>query len=312
MFTPKPLLVVLMGPTASGKTDLSLLLAHHYNTAVVNADARQVYRGLDIGTGKVTPAQQTEVPHHLLNVVPIGSPFNAGEFVRLAHLALEDIFARQPIALLVGGTFFYVKALLHGLPDLPPTDAELRQTLNDRFATEGLEPLLAELHAADPIAYQTIDRDNPRRVLRALEVIRLTGQPYSSFNPKQIAPPELPFRVLKISLEVEPETLKLRIAQRVDTMLAGGWLAEVEGLLQAGMGPALQTVDAIGYRELAAVVQGELTLPKARERIITLTQQYARRQRTWLRSEPDLIPHRPELGPEPVINRIDALLRSEA
>jgi tRNA dimethylallyltransferase len=301
------LLVVLLGPTASGKTDLSLRLARHYDIEVVSADARQVYRGLDVGTGKVTAEERGEIPHHLLDVVDVEETYNAGQFARDAEAVLADIFQRKPLALLVGGTFFYVQALLRGLPTLPPTDDTVRTELNGRFEQVGLEPLLAELEAADPAAFADIDRQNPRRVLRALEVVKLTGKPFSSFRPHAEHAKELPFRVLKLQTSLSPEVQKKRIAQRVEKMLATGWVEEVETLLAAGKGAALQRVDAIGYREVVAHLNGELSLAQAQKRITELTNQYARRQRTWLRSEPDTeVVDFDDLTS--IIARIDALL----
>ena len=284
--------VFIVGPTASGKSAIALELADRLGAEIVSADSMQVYRGMDIGTAKPTPAERRQVPHHLLDVCDINEPFDAKQFIELARPWL-------PRALVVGGTGMYVRALRHGLFSGPGRNPALRARL------EGLpaETLFTELQQLDPRTAATIDRHNPRRLIRALEVFHVTGQ---SIRQLQASFP-LVGQASRLSPRVEddrrdacPTTTPIfglqrdrvdlfaRIEQRIDAQIAAGWVDEVRQLMAQGLAKNPIALQAAGYRELAAYLAGELTLPAAVALIKTRTRQLARRQLTWFRREPGL------------------------
>lgn len=275
-----PLLVVVAGPTASGKSYLAVRIAQLYGTSVVNADSRQVYQELSIGTAKPTPAEQCGVPHYLFGHVSIFSPYNAAQYEKDALATLADLFATRQLVVVVGGTGLYIKALCEGLDEMPPAFPEIRAALQALWHAEGLSPLQAELQRTDPLYFEQVDRQNPHRLIRALEVIRGTEQPFSSFRTGKQA--IRPFRILKIGLNPDRATLHERINQRVDQMMADGLLAEAQALYSHRSLPALQTV---GYQEIFDYLGGGISLPQAVEQIKTNTRQYAKRQLTWFRKD---------------------------
>ncbi len=269
---------VIAGPTASGKSFVALSLARERGLEIVSADAMQVYRGMDIGTAKPTPAERREVPHHLLDVVTPAERFSVADYVRLAEAALAEVLASGRSPLVVGGTGFYLKALGEGLPQLPPADGTAQTPLWDLVAAGRLDSLIAELRAASP---QDADRAgvNPRRVVRAVEVLRRTGRPPSSFP---LSTPRFSYRTL-VLLPPAAE-LKARAAERARSMFAAGLVAEVETLLRAY--PEQPTaLQAIGYKEVAAHLRGECGLGEAIDEVTRATQRYAKRQRTWFKAE---------------------------
>lgn len=271
----------LVGPTASGKTAAALELARRAPVEVVNADSRQVYRGLSIGAAKPTAAEQAIVRHHVIDVAAPDEPFSLAAFLELARAAIDDIGSRGKTPVVVGGSGQYAWALAEGWrpPTAPPNDA-LRRELEAVAEREGPDALHARLRAIDPGAADAIDPRNVRRVARAIEVYEATGKPFSRQRRK--TPPDFAPVVLGLRPPSRAE-LHRRIDARVDAMLAQGWLDEVRALLDAGCSPALPSFSAAGYRELAAHLAGELSLDDAIERAKYATHRLARAQGAWFR-----------------------------
>lgn len=275
-------LIAVVGPTATGKTALAVALARAIDGEIVGADSRQVYRCMDIGTAKPTPEERAQAPHHLIDLVDPNEPFGLAQYLGVANAALEDIWARGHQPLLVGGSGQYVWALLEGwtVPRLPP-QRELRRSLEERAAREGVEALHRELARVDPQAAAGIDPRNVRRVIRALEVYQATGRPISFWQEK--APP--PWDTLILGLTCPRDELYRRIDIRVDGMMKAGLVDEVWGLLAMGYRRELPSMSGIGYREVGQHLAGELDLSAAVERIKTATHRLARQQSTWFRGD---------------------------
>ena len=278
-----PPLIVIAGATATGKTYLSLALAERIPGAeVISADSRQVYRGLDIGTAKVTAAERARVPHHGIDLVDPDQPFTAADYQRAALDALAEIAARGGVALLVGGTGLYLRTVARGVP-LTETgrDSALRAELEARLERKGLASLAEELIAEAPNVAKQTDLGNPRRVVRALERVSVAGD-----RPPP-APRGYPARSVWIGLSLDPSENARRIAERARAQFAGGLIEEARGM-RAKYGPSLRAFSATGYEEAFDLLDGRLTLEEALERNITRNRQLARRQRTWFRAEPDV------------------------
>jgi tRNA dimethylallyltransferase len=285
---PRPKVVLLCGPTASGKTGLALQLASHRRVEIVSADSRQVFRGMDIGTAKATPAEQALVPHHLLDVVDPDEEFSVADFLPRARRIIAAIHDRGRLPLVVGGTGLYIRALTEGLVDVPGADPVLRQRLAAEERAAGPGTLHRRLAAVDPAAAANIPPRNLVRVIRALEIWELTGTPLSAHQAAH-GFAERPYHCLKLGLLPPREELEKRIAERVDEMLARGLVAEVAGLLEAGFSPNLKALQTIGYREVIAHLQGDCGPAQMRERIIVNTRRYAKRQLTWFRKDKSII-----------------------
>lgn len=281
-----PLLVVLYGPTASGKTALAIALAQAIGSAILCADSRQVYREMDIGTAKPTEAEQAAAPHWGLDLVTPDARLSAPAFADYALARLPHYFAQNRIQIACGGTGFYLKALCEGLDDIPASDPAIRLQLTSRLAAEGLAPLVAQLQAVDPAIAAQMDLQNPRRVQRALEVFLTTGKPLSEWQQGATAQPR-PFRCLYLSPHWPRETLHARIAARVEHMLAAGLVAEVAQLM-ARYGADCPGLQAIGYVETVTHLQGKPDGQALAAQIVAHTRQYAKRQVTWLRQLPDV------------------------
>jgi len=279
-------LLAIVGATATGKTALALRLAEQLGGEIVNADSRQVYRGMDIGTAKPASEQRARVRHWLVDVVDPDEPFSLGRYLDLARAALGDCWSRGLLPILAGGSGQYVWALLEGwqVPRVPP-DATLRAELEARVEREGLAPLVAELERVDPAYAARVDKQNPRRVIRALEVYQRTGRPISSCKTR--VPPDFSWRAMGLSCE--REELYRRIDARVAAMMAAGLLDEVRGLIERGCACSLPSMSGIGYRQLCQHLAGELSLDEAVERIKTETHRLARTQRNWFRPGDDRI-----------------------
>ncbi len=278
--------LALVGPTAVGKTETSLLLARALGGEIVSADSRQVYRGMDIGTAKVTPQERAMVPHHLIDIRNPDETISLGEYKRLAEAAIHNILARGRLPLLVGGTGQYVRAVLEGwqIPRVPP-QPELRRSLEQLAQEQGKEAVCARLQALDPASAQSIDYRNLRRVIRALEVTLVTGRPFSEQRGRR--PP--PWRVLQIGLTRPRPLLYARADRRIEAMFQAGWVDEVQRLLMAGYTPHLPSFSSLGYREIAAYLTGVYTLEETKRRIQRATRAFIRRQYNWFRlSDPHI------------------------
>jgi len=267
----------LAGPTAIGKSDIALRLAEQLGGEIISADSMQVYRGLDIGTAKPSPAERGRVPHHLLDICELHETFDAAQFIRRAQAAVTEIQARGRRPVFCGGTGLYFKAFLSGLGEAPATNPDLRTELE----AMPFETLLHELRDRDPAAYEQIDKQNPRRVIRAVEVIRLTGKPFSAQRAEWKSAPELPAPKNFFCLSRPAADLHARINDRVDAMFRRGLVAETEQLLRRGLAENKNAMQAIGYRQVVEHLNGERSLPETIEFVKLRTRQFAKRQLTW-------------------------------
>jgi tRNA dimethylallyltransferase len=289
---PLPKLIAIVGPTASGKSALALRIAKEISlmkgispaAEIVSADSRQIYRGMDIGTAKPDAAERAAVPHHMIDIRDPDEPYTVADYARDATAAIRDILARKRMPLLVGGTGLYVRAIIEPFA-MPPAaeDPGIRDAIERELREEGLPALFAKLVAQDPDARATIDPHNPRRVVRALEVVRATGRPFTAQQRR--LPPS--FAVCEIGLRLPSARLRARIAERVDAMMAHGFVEEVKGLIDR-YGSAAPALDAIGYREIADHLEGKLSRDEAVARIVRNTAHYAKRQMTWFKKDKEV------------------------
>ncbi len=281
---PQPLLVIL-GPTAVGKTRLALALARRLGGEIISADSAQVYRGMDIGTDKPSAAERAAVPHHLVDIRDPDEPFSVADFKRLAEAAVRDIAARRRLPILAGGTGFYIRAVTEGFSLAPPgADPALRRRLQEEAGTHGPQALHAKLAALDPVAAGRIHPHNVKRVVRALEVCLLTGRPFSSFEGDRPAG-ESPYDALKIGLTRHRDDLYRRIAERVEDQLRRGLVEEVRRLLEQGCSPDLPALRALAYKEPIAYLRGEVSWEEMVRILMRNNRRYAKRQWTWFRRE---------------------------
>jgi tRNA dimethylallyltransferase len=290
----RPPAIAVMGPTASGKSAFALELAEKLGGEIVSVDSALVYRGLDIGAAKPTRAEQARVPHHLIDVRDPWQPYSAAEFATDARRAVDAILARGRLPILAGGTGLYFRALLHGLADMPEADEEVRAGIAAEAVARGWAALHEELAQVDPEAAARIHATDAQRIQRALEVFRLSGRPISQWQRESPPGQRLPCRVLKLVIApADRATLHGRIAARLDTMLAAGFLDEVRGLralpeLRARPAPLeLPAIRAVGYRQAWEYLDGAISAGEFRDRAIYATRQLAKRQLTWLRGELD-------------------------
>ncbi|NPA90404.1 MAG: tRNA (adenosine(37)-N6)-dimethylallyltransferase MiaA [Chloroflexi bacterium] len=304
-------LIVLIGPTAVGKTDLSLQLAQRFDGEIVSADSRLLYRGMDIGTAKPTPEERARVPHHLIDITTPDRPLSLAEYLQLAHQAIQDIHARGKRPFLVGGTGQYIWALLEGwqTPHVPP-DQAFRARLEEEAREKGVHVLYERLRRLDPDAAQRMDPNNLRRIIRALEVIEHTGKPFSQ-QQRKIPPP---YRPLIIGLTRPRDELYRRVDERIERMIQAGLVDEVRRLLDAGYDPALPALSGIGYRQIIDYLQGRLTLEEAKHAMRKATRRFVRHQYNWFRPDDPRILwvdlHRPD-AEERVEQAIRAFLAEE-
>lgn len=296
--------IFLAGPTASGKTAVSLLLAEKLGGQIISVDSMQVYQGLDIGTAKPSLAERARVPHHLVDVVSLSDSFDAAAFVREAKAALGQVERAGERPIYCGGTGLYFKALAAGLGTAPPRSATLRAELE----TLPLEALLAELEQSDPETWHTIDRQNPRRVIRAVEAIRLSGRKFS----EQRSDWTQPANGLWIGLERDRADLRTRIGTRVDAMFAAGLVAETQRLLQQGLRENPTALQALGYRQVVEHLDGLRSLSETIELVKIKTRQFAKRQMTWFKRQLQLtwLKVEPDESPELTAMRIAELDRA--
>jgi tRNA dimethylallyltransferase len=284
-----PKILVICGPTASGKSDLALRLAHALDGEIVNADSMQVYQGMDIGTAKPTAEQQDGIPHHLIDIVRPDQPFSAADFAEAAATAISAICSRGKRPIVVGGTGLYIRSLLKGLVDSPGDAAgETRQVLRAEAEERGNQAMLEELRQVDPELAERIHPNNLVRIIRALEVFRTTGIPLSRYQHEHGFSGQC-FLNLQIGIRVERPLLYSRIDERVNHMLEQGLLQEVQRLLDAGYRPETKAMRAIGYKEMTAHLAGEYHLDEAIRLIKRNTRHYAKRQLTWFNADKDII-----------------------
>ncbi len=279
-----PPVILLAGPTAVGKTQLALEIAHRLGTEIINCDSMQVYRYMEIGTAKPTPEERALVPHHLLDVADPDEPFDAARYAELARPVIESLQNRGKMPLVVGGTGLYMKVLTRGICPAAPRDPAIREQLRRELEEHGLERLHQELGRVDPEAGRRLHPHDRQRVLRALEVQRLTGIPLSCWQSQHRFQQTI-YRTVKIFLYRDRNVLYERINRRVRQMLEQGLVAEVRRLLAMGYGPELKSMQAVGYKQLAAHLLGACPLASAVSDMERATRHYARRQLTWFRGD---------------------------
>ncbi len=286
----KPLALLIMGPTAAGKSDLAVALAQCLNGEIVSVDSGQVYRGLDIGTAKPSKEIRARIPHHLIDILDPAQAYSAGRFRSDALELIAAIARRNRLPILVGGTMLYFRALLQGIAPLPEADARVRERINAEAFRHGWAALHRELAVVDPQAAARIHPNDPQRIQRALEVYRLTGKPLSAWW-REAATAELPFRPIKVALVPQDRAqLHRRIERRFHAMLEAGLIAEVEALYRRGdLHPGLPAIRSVGYRQIWGWLAGEYDYAAMVEKAIAATRQLAKRQLTWLRRERDAL-----------------------
>ena len=273
-------LIVITGPTAVGKTDLCMEIAGRFDIPIINADSRQLFRELRIGTASPTPEQLAKVRHYFVGTLNIGDYYSASMYEQDVMTLLGQLFKTSDYALLSGGSMMYIDAVCNGIDDIPTVDEKTRTLMKRRLAEEGLEKLVEELRRIDPEHYEVVDRQNPRRVVHALEICHMTGQTYTSI--RKAEKKQRPFEIIKIGLNREREELYNRINRRVDSMMEQGLLKEAEEMLPYRQANALNTV---GYKELFSYFDGIWELDEAVERIKGNTRRYARKQLTWFKRD---------------------------
>ena len=280
---PPPRVLAIVGPTASGKTPLSLLLAELLNGEIVSVDSRQVYRHLDIGTAKPSQDDMRTVRHHFIDILEPTAEYNAGQFSNEARDVLHDIINRKKMPILVGGSGLYVKAVVDGFFEGPGKDPELRNQLEEKLSREGGEALLAELRSIDPESAVKMNPTKPRRIVRALEVYYATGIPLSKFHAEQKF--DSPFEFMQIGLEWDRAELYRRINERVDNMFQLGFLNEVKSLPKKGFSRSLNALNTVGYKEMFDYLEDKTTLKQALELMKRNSRRFAKRQLTWFRAD---------------------------
>ena len=276
-------LIIITGPTAIGKTGLAVFIAKFLKTEIISFDSRQFYKEMKIGTAVPTDEERAEVPHHFIQNLSIHQDYTVGDFEKDALQKLEELFQKHDTVVMVGGSGMFEKAVTEGLDEFPEIDKSIREELNQEFENQGIEPLQNELQQVDPEYFEQVDINNPVRIIRALEIYRGTGKPFSSFRKKQTAPRN--FNLIKIGLELPREEIYERINRRVDLMMEEGLLEEVQSLYEFKHLNSLQTV---GYKELFDYLDGRTELDFAVEEIKKNTRRYAKRQLTWYRKDENI------------------------
>ena len=276
-------LIVIVGPTGSGKSDLAIEIAERYGAPIISTDSRQFYRGIPIGTAQPDAEQLQRVEHHFIASHDLKQEFNCGAYETEALAKLEELYHKHDIIVAVGGSGLYIKALCEGMDSLPEAEPELREELARRLRSEGLESLCADLRQRDPAYYEEVDRNNPARVLRALEVCISTGLPYSSMRTGEKR--QRPFNIIKLGIDMERERLYERINRRVDVMMQMGLEQEARAVYHLRTLNSLQTV---GYREMFDYFDGTISRDEAIELIKRNSRRYAKRQMTWFRRDEEI------------------------
>lgn len=282
-------LVVITGPTGVGKTKTAIAAARHFNSEIISADSRQIFRELRIGTAVPAREELNQIPHHFIHSHSIHDSYNASRFETEAMEKITGLFSRYDLLILAGGSMLYIDAVCKGIDNMPDVDPALRTVLKQRFETEGIENLRFELKKLDPVYYQAVDLKNPNRIIHALEICMMTGRPYSSFRSNKKK--KRPFSILKIGLDCDRATLHEKINKRVDQMIRDGLEEEARSVFQFRN---LQSLNTVGYRELFAYFEGKQSLETAIELIKRNSRRYARKQLTWYRNDPDFKWFEPE------------------
>lgn len=298
MFMPHTL-IVLIGPTGVGKTELSLSIAEHFQTCILSADSRQLYQDLKIGTAAPTPSQLARVPHHFVGTLRLTDYYSAAQYEADVLEKLEELFQHNDTVVLTGGSMMYVDAVCKGIDDIPTVDKETRELMLQRYEEEGLETLCAELKILDPEYYQIVDLKNPKRVIHALEICYMTGKTYTSFRTQKHK--ERPFRIIQIGLTREREELYDRINRRVDEMMQEGLLEEAKSVYPF---KHLNSLNTVGYKEIFNYLDGEWSLDFAIEKIKQNSRIYSRKQMTWFKRNPNIQWFHPEQKEE-IMNYIN-------
>ncbi|MFH2219010.1 MAG: tRNA (adenosine(37)-N6)-dimethylallyltransferase MiaA [Pseudomonadota bacterium] len=279
--------VVICGPTAMGKTTVAINLAGSFNAEIVGADSMQVYRHMDIGTAKPTPDERAAVSHHMIDIIEPDEPLDARQYAEMAREKIASLHARCITPFVVGGTGFYIKALLHGLFEDAPSDPDIRMRLKQEAKDHGSALLHGRLGKCDPGTAERLHPNDTYRIVRALEVYELTGKPISAYHSKH-GFSEKPFNVLKIGLCLNRDLIYDRINRRVDSMIAAGFLDEVKGLLDMGFTADLKSMQSIGYRHMVGFINGRFSRDEMLRTLKRDTRRYAKRQLTWFRADPEI------------------------
>ncbi|MBX7182371.1 MAG: tRNA (adenosine(37)-N6)-dimethylallyltransferase MiaA [Bacteroidia bacterium] len=274
-------LIVITGPTASGKTDLAIQVAKKWNTEIISADSRQIFKGMEIGSAFPSPEQLSEVKHHFIGELELTEKFSAGDFAQEAQKRIKTLFNSHEKVVVVGGSGLYIKALLDGMDELPPVLDSIRNQLNEELHKNGLAVLTEELKNADPVYYEQVDKNNPQRIIRALEIYRTTGLPFSSFRSGK---KESVFPYNLYAIDLPREELYQRINNRAELMMKQGFLEEVTRLKSFRTHNALNTV---GYKELLDYLDGQMSLEQSIEKLKQHTRNFAKRQLTYIRHQLD-------------------------
>lgn len=282
-------LIVLIGPTGVGKTELSLRLAEHFHTSIVSADSRQLYADLKIGTAAPTSEQLNRVPHYLVGTLKLTDYYSAARYEEEALTTLDNLFRQHDTVILTGGSMMYIDAICKGIDDIPTVDTETRELMLQRYETEGLEKLCAELKLLDPEYYRIVDLKNPKRVIHALEICYMTGKTYTSFRTQQKK--QRPFRIIKVGLTRDRAELYDRINRRVDIMIEEGLLEEARSVYPYR---TLNSLNTVGYKEMFNYLDGTWELPFAIEKIKQNSRIYSRKQMTWFKRDEEIQWFHPE------------------
>lgn len=282
-------LIVLIGPTGVGKTELSLRLAEHFHTCIVSADSRQLYADLKIGTAAPTSEQLNRVPHYLVGTLKLTDYYSAARYEEEALATLDNLFLQHDTVILTGGSMMYIDAICKGIDDIPTVDTETRELMLQRYETEGLEKLCAELKLLDPEYYRIVDLKNPKRVIHALEICYMTGKTYTSFRTQQKK--QRPFRIIKVGLTRDRAELYDRINRRVDIMIEEGLLEEARSVYPYR---TLNSLNTVGYKEMFNYLDGTWELPFAIEKIKQNSRIYSRKQMTWFKRDEEIQWFHPE------------------
>ncbi len=294
-------LIVLIGPTGVGKTELSLRVAEHYQTSIVSSDSRQLYADLKIGTAAPTPEQLQRVPHHLVGTLQLTDYYSAAQYEAEALSILEQLFTKRDVVVLTGGSMMYVDAICKGIDDIPTVDTETRELMLRKYDEEGLDRLCAELKLLDPEYHKIVDLRNPKRVIHALEICYMTGKTYTSFRTQQVK--QRPFDIIKVGLTRDREELYQRINLRVDQMMSEGLLEEARSVYPYRH---LNSLNTVGYKELFQYLDGTWDLPFAIEKIKQNSRIYSRKQMTWFKRDTEISWFHPDQEEE-ILAYIDSL-----